>query len=691
MTNEQSGSTAPRQTQRFAWLARSRDGALALGVLAILALMVLPIPPFALDILISFNLAASVALLLLTLYIRTPLHLSTFPTLLLFTTLLRLALNIASTKQILLHAHAGKVIDAFGHLIVGGNVVVGLVVFVIIAVVQFIVIAKGAERVAEVGARFSLDAMPGKQLSIDADLRNGMIDQAEARRRRSLLEQESQLHGAMDGAMKFVKGDAIAGLIIALVNIVAGVSIGALMLDLAFVDSLQRYTVLTVGDAMVSQIPSLLVSVAAGILITRVSAQDEGGHLGQEIARQVMAHPLALLMTGAILLGFALVPGFPHLPFLFLAVVAIALGYPLVRRLGDQRSSRWANHLVHSTDATSGVPLFVGDGVDGTVRPLTLQVSASLLESIDPRVLSVALAVQRRALLDDLGIPFSGLQVRASTMLTGNRFRLLVNDVEVLAGERGGARAQFGKCADPADLPADAEAIAWGWWVRWDDGVSTRSSESFDALLAALIADAVRLNAGQMIGFQEVQRMLAAAEPQLPELVREVQKAVPIVRISEVMRRLVDEGLPILNLRVILESLLNWAPKEKDVVLLTEHVRVDLGRLIARRHTDENGVIRALALDPATEERIGSAVQQNLRGSYVAVRPDEIQALLEGIERALRTGQDGERAVAIVTTMQVRRYIRRMIAARFPLLPALSYEELGSHAQLRMLGTLKME
>jgi type III secretion protein V len=302
-------------------LNRHNDIALAVLVVAVISLMILPLSPIVLDTLIAANLAASVTLLMLSLYIPSALGLSTFPSLLLFTTLFRLSLNIASTKQILLNANAGHIIDTFGKLVVGGSVIVGGVVFMIIAIVQFIVIAKGSERVAEVGARFTLDAMPGKQMSIDADLRAGIIGAEEARSRRALIEQESQLHGAMDGAMKFVKGDAIASIIIALVNILAGIAIGALVNGMSAAEALERYAILTVGDGMVSQIPSLFVSIAAGVVITRVSTSEAGTtHLGGEIGRQVLAQPMALLITGGILMGFLLVPGFPKPQFAFLGL-----------------------------------------------------------------------------------------------------------------------------------------------------------------------------------------------------------------------------------------------------------------------------------------------------------------------------------------------------------------------------------
>ncbi|MGN6703638.1 MAG: type III secretion system export apparatus subunit SctV [Burkholderiaceae bacterium] len=680
--------------------SRYSDVALAAGIVAIVGLMVFPMPTFLLDTLIAFNISVSVALLLLTMYIRTPLNLSTFPSLLLFTTLLRLSLNIASSKQILLHANAGHIIETFGTLVVGGNVVVGLVVFVIIAIVQFVVIAKGAERVAEVGARFTLDAMPGKQLSIDADLRNGLIDKDEARLRRSTLEQESQLHGAMDGAMKFVKGDAIAGLIIALVNIVAGFAVGALMHGMTMSESLGRYTILTVGDGMVSQIPSLFVSIAAGILITRVSGQDEGGHLGQEISRQVLAHPIALFITGTILLGFVTVPGFPRIQFTFLGGAALLTGYLLYRKRidGGVKEDTPMPSMRHEGSTVS--PVFVGD-IGSATSPITLQISPGLHDAIGVQQFDAALADARRELLQQTGIPFPGLQVEISKALPDTEYRLLVNEVAVAHGRREASRARIGVATRQEGMPPGAIALGSRFWVDWrDSGVTIENggdvdappgeSVAFESVLAAHVAATIRGHASQMIGIQEVQRLLARAEAQLPELVKEVQKALPLHRVTEVMRRLAEEGLSIRNLRIILESLINWGPREKDVVQLTEQVRIDLGRAIVTPYRDGDGLLRAFAIHPAAEEKMARSVQQNVRGSFMMLAPDETQRFLDALGGLLAAQPENASAPAIVTTMQVRRYVRRMVESRFPDVAVLSYEEIGGYATIQSQGTLSM-
>jgi type III secretion protein V len=630
------------------WLRRltaRSDIALALLVTAIVALIVLPIPPFVLDGLIALSITSGVGLLMLAMYVHSPLALSTFPSLLLFTTLFRLALSIGSTKQILLHAHAGDIIESFGRLVVGGNVVVGLVVFLVIAVVQFLVIAKGSERIAEVGARFTLDAMPGKQMSIDADLRAGLIDKEEARRRRQALGQESQMHGAMDGAMKFVKNDAIATILIALVNSVAGISIGVGMKGMTFADAIARYTILTVGDGMVAQIPSLFVSIAAGVLITRVAGREGGSNLGTQITEQLAAQPAALLATGALLIAFALVPGFPKLQFIGLALIVGGAGWLLLRE------SRRGVSIVHAQLASAQRegsvqrhPLIdVGDSL--IAHPLLLRLPLQMRDRIDPGLLDVALAARRHALQRELGVPFPGLRLRFDAELPPDHY---VIDVQEVA-------------ADAAALPPQAHADLPGW-------------------LAMQVTTVIRRRADAFVGMQEVQSLLGRVEGQLPDLVAELHRTVPLQRMADVLRRLVQEGVSLRYLREILESLITWGAKEKDVVMLTEYVRVDLGRLLSHRHLDVQGRLHAWVLDADTEQTFRQCVQQGVGGSFLALPPEVARQVMASAQAVIQP-QEGETAV-LLASMDVRRYVKKFFAAEFPDLVVLSFQELAPEAQI---------
>lgn len=638
------------------WQRAQRHGHFlaAFALAGVVALMVLPIPPAVLDVLLALNLASGVVLMMMALYIRGPLGLSTFPSLLLITTVMRLALNVASTKQILLHAHAGQIIETFGRLVMGGQVAVGLVVFSIIAIVQFIVIAKGAERVAEVGARFTLDAMPGKQMSIDADLRAGSIDKATAFQRRSVLEQECQMYGAMDGAMKFVKGDAIAAIIIAVVNIVAGIAIGAGQRGMSLADAASRYVLLSVGDGMVSQIPSLFASVAAGILITRVAGQSApgDGHLAGQIGRQILAQPRALIASAVILLSFVFVPGFPALPFLILAGLAGGAGFWIHRReqldkgleaLGSGRSGSSSGAVV---PAPAG-----GDAGMAIVCPLRIRLSLAMRERLMPPLLDAALAREKGQLQQALGLPFPALSVQFDASLPDDDF---VVDVQ--------------------EIPARRAQL-----------LGSVPSGDREALMAKIVAEVVRYRPDAFVGLQEIHGLIGRAESSLPELSAEVMRALPLQRLAEVLKRLAMEGVSLRYLREIYESLLLWATREKDTAMLCEHIRVDLGRFICHPLVDENRRMRVIALDPATEQQVRQAVQQGPSGAYLTLPPQSVGRLLAAVEVEMKRWS-GEGQPILLTSLETRRFVRRLVATKMPTLHVLSHQELPADIMVEAVG-----
>ena len=651
-----SSSTASILLSDF-WQRAQRHGHFlaAFALAGVVALMVLPIPPALLDVLLALNLTSGVVLLMLALYIRGPLGLTTFPSLLLITTVLRLALNVASTKQILLHAHAGQIIETFGRLVMGGQVVVGLVVFSIIAIVQFIVIAKGAERVAEVGARFTLDAMPGKQMSIDADLRAGSIDKATAFQRRSVLEQECQMHGAMDGAMKFVKGDAIAAIIIAVVNIVAGMAIGAGQRGMSIADAASRYVLLSVGDGMVSQIPSLFASVAAGILITRVAGHSApgDGHLAGQIGRQIMSQPRALIASSAILLSFVLVPGFPVLPFLMLSGLAGGAGFWIHRRerLGKGLEALGSGRAGSASGAVVPAPAGGADAGMAIVCPLRIRLSLAMRERLMPPLLDAALAREKSQLQQALGLPFPGLSVQFDASLPDDDF---VVDVQ--------------------EIPARRAQLL--------DSVPSGDRE---ALMAKIVAEVVRYRPDAFVGLQEIHGLIGRAESSLPELSAEVMRALPLQRLAEVLKRLAMEGVSLRYLREIYESLLLWATREKDTAMLCEHIRVDLGRFICHPLVDENRRMRVIALDPATEQQVRQAVQQGPSGAYLSLPPQSVGRLLAAVEAEMNRWS-GEGQPILLTSLETRRFVRRLVATKMPTLHVLSHQELPADIMVEAVG-----
>ncbi|TXD58011.1 EscV/YscV/HrcV family type III secretion system export apparatus protein [Ralstonia sp. TCR112] len=649
----------PLSGMRWARLV-NYDIAIAVFVVAVVALFVLPLPTVVLDGLISLNLAASIVLLCVSIYLPSALAFSSFPAVLLFTTLFRLSLNIASCKLILLQANAGHVIDTFGKLVVGNNFVVGGVVFLVIAVVQFIVIAKGSERVAEVGARFSLDAMPGKQMSIDADLRAGIITSDEAKRRREALEQESQLHGAMDGAMKFVKGDAIAGIIIAVINILAGIAVGALMHGMSIGDALHRYAILTVGDGMASQIPSLLVSIAAGIVTTRVATRDrEARHLGQQIGAQITAHPRGMLMASGVLLAFLLVPGFPKWSFLLLAIGTAAAAF---LRMRQRRQAPPLDLLVLGPDARRLAEPEAGSPAEGIAPPIAVRLSEDLRGQIELVALQTRLAEAKSRVQRRLGAVFPRVQLNWDATLPAHGYALLVQDV--LAAE--------------GTLP-ERDAIS--------DGAVPPEER-----LAAEVETLIERNAASLIGIQETQNLIQIMRREHGELVAELTRLVPPQRITEVLRRLVQEGVSIRNLRAIFESLITWSPKEpEDVIGLVELVRVDLHRQITEQFCGTSRVLDVVLFEQSLQERIEQAVVHTKQGSVLSLTRDAKQAITDqvvkilGGTRPLEKDRHG-RPLAVMVSLNCRRYVKTMLQPVFGDLPVLSYQEIDEAIELNTVG-----
>lgn len=685
------GPATPGLQQMAAAASRQSDLALTLLLFAVIALFVLPLPTFLLDMLLTINLGMSLTLLIVATYIPSALSLSTVPSLLLFMTLFRLSLNIASTKLILLHANAGHIIDTFGKLIVGNNVVVGGVVFLIIAIVQFIVIAKGSERVAEVGARFALDAMPGKQMSIDADVRAGTITAGQAQERRRALEQECQLHGAMDGAMKFVKGDAIAGVVIALVNILAGICIGTLMKDMSIGDALQRYAILTIGDGMVSQIPSLLVSIAAGVVITRVSsAEDRTGslNLGNVIGSQLLGQPKALVVSGAAIAVFLVVPGFPKWTFAIMALVVAGGGYLLMRRA--QRSAGTVTWI----EVESGA----ADRMDGAVAPpLALDLDESLRDRVDPRLFEQRMTIAKGEVEADLGMVFSRLRIVWTGLGQADAYAIRVQDVVASAGAlrpgrrllEPGARARIDQ--GEAEVGAPFGPFAEVVWVAaptgdtpLPDGIRTLSCEE---VLAVHIGAVIKQHAAQLLGIQDVQAMIHVVQAEAPDLVMELARVVPLQRVTDVLRRLLQEGVPIRNLRTIFESLVTWAPKETDAIALTELVRVDLGRLITSRHVGAARSIDAVLFEPALEGRVQGAIERAARGNLLLLSHDVTRDIREQLRVLLEKA--GQTRLVVVVSTDVRRYVKRLIEPVAPRLAVLSYQEIDEDVTLVPVGWIQ--
>jgi type III secretion protein V len=625
-------------------LARYSDLLLVAGVVAIVALMVLPLPLWLIDLLVAANIASGLMLLLLALYIGSPLEFSVFPSVLLMTTLFRLSLSIATTRMILLHADAGHIIATFGKVVAGGNLVVGLVVFLIITVVQFIVIAKGAERVAEVAARFSLDAMPGKQLSIDSDLRSGLIDKDEAKRRRKALELESKLHGSLDGAMKFVKGDAIAGIVIIVINLLGGLAIGVMMQDMAVGVAMQKYSILTIGEGMVAQIPALLGAMAAGLIVTRTT-DDEDKHLGDAIRKQMTAKPRVLLVASGICLLMAVVPGFPAPVFIVLALIAGGFGVVLTPSLRD-RLRQVRHPAVRGLVKHIDVPQQVGATALPQQRPavpLLLRVPAPLLASD----LTHAFTRNLEEVLDEFQLNLG---------LTLPRIFLHGETSESLAGRW--------------ELLAFEVPIAQGNLAR----------QSPHMALVEPVRQALRRNASLFLGVQDTTNLLTRASADMPDVVKEVLRSLPLLRVAEVLRRLVSESVSIRNLRDILEALSEGSQRDKEAHSLTEFARVALRRQISHVVAPQ-GKLAAIMMQPALEDLLRQAVRVSGGVSQLALDPETARRVCDSIV----TSVGRHRPAAIITAIDIRWHLRKLIEPECFNTPVLSYHELMPTLHLDVL------
>ena len=642
-------------------LTRHADLALAALVVGAVGMMIVPLPSFLLDLMISLNLAVAVTLLLIAIYVSDALKIATFPTLLLLTTLFRLALEVSATRLILLRADAGAVIHAFGAFVVSGNLIVGAVIFVILTLIQFVVISRGAERVAEVAARFALDALPGRQLSIDAELRAGHIDAAEARRRRAALARESQLFGAMDGAMKFVKGDAVAGVVILAVNIVGGLAIGVLQRGMDLSRAARTYALLTIGEGLVTQIPALVISIGAGVVVTRVASEDEGGHLGRDIGREVLAQPRALAVTAALLALLALVPGLPAPPFLLLAAL---LGLVAWRLLASARvTTPDARAAESGRAAASALPA-------PRRTPIEIALAPGLAAELDARAdggggfAEVAIAGARARLFADTGLALPPVQVRladASDALPARGYRIALNEIPLARGQ----------------LAAGAPDAA---------------GEITGHLLTLL-----RRRGHELVGIEETQALLAALERSHPALVREViPKLVSPALLAELLRRLADEGITLRQLPEILGALAEAAPATRDPAALAERARAALRRAITFAHAGEAGVLAAIALDPLVEDTLRDAMRGGGAGvaaggeGHLALAPEASRDILAGVGRALSAAPAGGPRPVIVTAADLRRHVRRLIEVEHPDLAVLSWAELTPETRIEAFASVSV-
>ncbi|OED39457.1 hypothetical protein AB833_15235 [Chromatiales bacterium (ex Bugula neritina AB1)] len=672
-------------------LGMRQDIMLALTLVAVIFMMVLPLPTILVDVLIAVNLTFAIILLMVAIYLRNPVNLTTLPAVLLISTLFRLALSITTTRLILLDADAGAIIETFGNFVIAGNIVVGLVVFLIITVVQFVVITKGSERIAEVSARFSLDGMPGKQMSIDSDLRSGGIDLDEARRRRTNLEKESSLYGAMDGAMKFVKGDAIAGLVIIFVNIIGGISIGTMQNDLSMGEALEIYSILTIGDGLIAQIPALFMSIAAGTIVTRV-ATDESQDLGSDIGRQIIAEPRALQIATIALLGFAFIPGFPTLTFFSLALIvgcgALYMFFKQKKLVESEIESRYWDSSQPGDDDDAAFALL-------SSVPVKLLLAANLRDNVLPGDLNKKLNRVRTELAQSLGLPFPKFSMQISDRLPADGYEMQIDEIPVNEATGVLDRNLVLALADQQtliQLGLDAQA-AVGNAASWvpvtaiaslqDERISYHQGMD---ILIYLVSSSLRRHADNFIGVQETHKLLTDYEREYPDLVAEVRQSVPVMRQTEILKRLVSEDISIKNFRIVLETLAEWGNREKDPIMLTEYVRAGLKRQISHHYLNESNTLPAYLLTQDTEDTIRNSIRQTASGSFVALDTAILNTMIDEVRSKNSDAKSNGLSAVLLSSVDVRRHMRTLLENEGFDIPVLSNQDLTNDTRIQSLG-----
>src|SRR5579885_3534181 len=696
---------APAASTGLNRLLRQRDVVLAVAVVAIVTMLILPLPTLLLDVLITVDISTSVLILLLTLYTIQPLELSVFPSLLLIVTLFRLALNVSASRLILLHANAGEVISAFGNFVVGGNYVVGVVVFLILVVIQFVVITNGAGRVAEVAARFTLDAMPGKQMAIDADLNAGLINEGEALKRRADIQRQADFYGAMDGASKFVRGDAIAQIVIILVNILGGFAIGVLQQGMQLTEALQTFTLLTVGDGLVSEIPALLVSVATGIIVTRAAAE---GNMGEELTRQILGKPRTLFMVGGLVLAFGLVPGLPKIPFFTIGAAFLLMGF-LVRN-SQQREQAAALALAaagQSATGPDGQPAPKGpESVMNllSVDPMELEIGYGLIPLVDVQeggnLLNRITLIRRQTALE-LGIVVPTIRIRDNLQLPPNTYVIRLRGAEIARGEliMNYYLAMSAGVATERIEGIPTTDPAFGLPALWITGAQKERAEMLGytvvdaaSVLTTHLTEVIKSHAADILSRQDVQTLLNHVKNDYPTVVDELTPAVMSVgEIQTVLRSLLRERLSVRDMVTILETLANNAKTNKDLDFLTEQVRKALARSISNQYKESDGSIHVITLSPQAEQTITNALYQTDQGLMISLDPTMVQKLMERLQVEMeRIAADGFQPI-LLCSAKIRLPLRRLTERLFPTLVVLSYSEITPDVEVRSQAVIGFE
>ena len=673
----------------------------AIGVIGILLLMILPLPTILLDILLSLSFTISLMIILTSLYLKNPLEFSTYPALLLMTTLFRLSLNIASTRLILLHgnegpAAAGQVIKSFGLFVVGGNYLVGFIIFVILVVINFVVITKGSGRIAEVAARFTLDAMPGKQMSIDADLNAGLIDEKEAKQRRTRIAREAEFYGAMDGASKFVRGEAVAGMIIILINIGGGFIIGVFQQNLPLLTAAQTYTILTIGDALVSQIPALINSTAAGLIVSRAASEQS---MGKELSQQFKVQPQVIALSSGILFSLGLIPGLPHIPFILLSVATGFLAHFI-----SQEQKKQAKKKMEESQKAAAVPP-APEQVETllSLDRLELEVGYGLIPLVDEeqngdllnRIRSI-----RRQFATELGIVVPPLRVRDNLQLKPGEYRILIQGNEVAKGEM---MPGYVMALNPGEVKRTIEGIPtqepvfqlpalWIQEKRKDEAqFAGYTVVDISTIIATNLTEVIRSHADELLSRQDVQKLLDRLAQNYPKVVEElVPNILPLGLTQKVLQSLLRERVSIRDLLTIMETMADSISMTKDPDIITEYVRQRLARSIVKQYETPEGLLPLITIDQKIEEILRNGIQKADQGSYLSLEPNLAQKILISINQTLERIAQANYQPIILCSPTIRRHLKKLLERFLPQVVVLSHNELTTQAKIQSLGTVTL-
>jgi flagellar biosynthesis protein FlhA len=670
----------------------------AFGVIGIVLMIIIPLPSSILDVLLALNITFSVVIILITMFTTEVLQFSSFPTLLLITTLFRLGLNISSTRLILRDAYAGKIIETFGSLVTGGNYVIGIIIFLIIVIIQFVVITSGASRVSEVSARFTLDAMPGKQMSIDADLNAGLIDEQGAKEKRQNLQKEADFYGSMDGASKFVKGDAVAGLIITFINIIAGIIIGVVMLKMDIGTAAQTYIRLTIGDGLVGQIPALLISTASGILVTR-SGSDE--NLGTVLAKQLTGFPKVLAIASVVLLFLAMIPGLPHLAFLILAIANAVAAYLLFKEAKEQVIMQEEAQQMEITEIESKEPENVMNLV--SVEPMEVEIGYGLIpladESAGGDLLQRITSVRRQCAIE-MGVVVQPIRIRDNLQLKTNEYIIKIRGTTITKGE---LMPNMLLCMDPTgevEIPGiKGMEPAFGLPAVWINKDQREEAElkgltvvDPTTVMVTHLTEIIKNHSYELLGRQEVKLILDSMKEKYSAVTEElIPDLMTIGEIQKVLQNLLKERVSIKDMVTILESLADNSRNTKDIEVLTEYVRFSLARSICNPLIDENAALTVITLDPSIEQTINNNIQKSMQGSFPALDPDTTSSILNGLKQKLDEVYFYNNQAVVLVSPNIRPAFRRLIEMVFPAVNVLSLNEVPNDVEIRTEGVVTLQ